>query len=194
MDSGTALTIVSTDLSAAADLARLTDRACAAEAARAAECVSEAIKSGHKMLFCGNGGSAADAQHLAAEFVGRFLVKRRPMPAVALTTDSSILTAIGNDNGFDNVFSRQVEALGTKGDVLICLSTSGLSRNVLEAAQTAREAGITVVSFCGEDAGLLRPLSDIVISVPSRSTPHIQEMHAIIGHAMVHAVEQSLFG
>jgi D-sedoheptulose 7-phosphate isomerase len=158
----------------------------------AARLLTLALDKGRKVLLCGNGGSAADCQHLAAELTGRFLKVRRPLPALALTTDTSALTAIGNDLGFEQVFSRQVQALGSKGDVLVCLSTSGTSPNIVEAARAARRAGLKVVSLVGRDSRRLAPLSDVVIRVPSKSVPRIQEVHALVGHVLCQIVEDSL--
>lgn len=160
---------------------------------RAAEMISDVLTAGGKVLLCGNGGSAADAQHFAAELVGRFLVERRALPALALTTNTSVITAVGNDHGFDQVFVRQVEALARTGDVLICLSTSGRSPNVVAAARRGRDFGLRVVSLTGADVDLLSPYSDVVVAVPSRDTPRIQEAHAVVGHAICQVVELTLF-
>ena len=154
--------------------------------------IAEAFKRGNKILLCGNGGSAADAQHIAAEFIGRFKLERKSLPAIALTTDSSILTAIGNDYAYDQVFSRQVEGLGRKGDILIAISTSGNSKNVLEAARRARAMGIQVFGFTGR-SGALRGLADLVFQADSDKTPHVQEMHITALHAVSEAVEDALF-
>jgi D-sedoheptulose 7-phosphate isomerase len=159
----------------------------------AAEMISEALAAGGKVLLCGNGGSAADAQHFAAELVGRFLKERRALPALALSTDTSVITAVANDRGFDQVFVRQVEALGHAGDVVVCISTSGKSANIVAAARRGRDLGLRVVCLTGADAGLLSPCSDAVVAVPSRETPRIQEAHAVIGHAICHVVELALF-
>ncbi|MBM3315304.1 D-sedoheptulose 7-phosphate isomerase [candidate division WOR-3 bacterium] len=159
----------------------------------AARLVTSALRRGRKLLLCGNGGSAADCQHLAAELVGRFRLARRALPAVALTTDTSALTAVGNDLGFEQVFSRQVQALGQRGDVLLCLSTSGTSPNIIEAARVARKLGLKVVSLVGADSRRLAPLSDLAIRVPSRDTPRIQEIHALIGHVICDITEAALY-
>lgn len=158
----------------------------------AAARIANSLRHGRKVMFCGNGGSAADAQHFAAELVGRFHLKRRALPALALTTDTSILSSIGNDIGFDHVFSRQVEALARKGDVLVCISTSGLSPNVVAAARLARQAGVLVIALTGANRRQLSPISDIIISVPSTDTPRVQEMHTLVGHILCQLVEAEL--
>lgn len=140
------------------------------------------LRRGARILICGNGGSAADAQHIAAELVGRFAHQRRGLPAIALTTDTSALTSIGNDFGFDHVFARQVEALGREGDILIGISTSGNSRNVIEAVKAAREMGMTTVGLLGGSGGALKDMVDHALVVPSPDTPRIQECHILIGH------------
>ena len=156
--------------------------------------LAAALGSGNKVLVMGNGGSAADAQHLAAELVGRFLLERRALPAIALTTDTSILTAVGNDYGFDQVFNRQVEALATAGDVVIGISTSGHSPNVLLGLQTAKAMGCGTVGLLGRDGGPIAPLVDMNLTVPALETPRIQEVHAIIVHLLCQQVEERLFG
>lgn len=148
---------------------------------------------GGKILLCGNGGSAADAQHLAAEFVSRFEMERPPLPALALTTDSSVLTAIGNDHGFEQVFSKQVKALARKGDVLMGISTSGNSANVLQALQVAREVGVGTVGLLGRDGGEMRSLCDYVLCVPAERTAWIQEVHIMLGHMLCRLVDYFLF-
>ena len=150
------------------------------------------LSAGGKLLLCGNGGSAADSQHIAAELSGRFLKDRRPLAAIALSTDTSALTCIANDYGFDEVFSRQVMALGRKGDCLLAISTSGNSRNVLRAAEVARAAGIQVIGLLGRDGGALHALCDIAIVVPSSTTARIQEAHIFIGHTLCAMVEEAL--
>ena len=152
----------------------------------------DALRSGRKLLFCGNGGSAADAQHWAGELVSRFYYDRPGLAAIALTTDSSILTAIGNDYGYDYTFARQVEALGQGGDVLVAISTSGNSPNIIRAAEAARARGVAVVGFTGEGGGKLAPLSDICFRVPSTETPRIQEGHEFIGHLLCALVEAEM--
>lgn len=171
---------------AAADAALMT--ACA----QAAHACARALAAGGKILIAGNGGSAADAQHWAAELVGRYKRERRGLPAIALTTDTSALTAIANDYGYERVFSRQVEALGREGDVFIGISTSGNSANIVAALQVAREAGVTTIGMSGAKEGRMGTLCDIQIRVPSTDTPRIQEMHACIGHALCEFVELSL--
>ena len=156
------------------------------------ECVSR-LQKGKKLLFAGNGGSAADCQHMAGEYVSRFLFNRDGLPAIALTTDSSILTAIGNDYGFENLFSRQVEALGASGDLLFCYSTSGNSENILKAIKTAKKMNICVVGMTGFSKGKMDDMCDYLIQIPSEHTPHIQEGHLIAGHAICGAVEQQIF-
>jgi D-sedoheptulose 7-phosphate isomerase len=153
---------------------------------------TEAIKSGNKILLCGNGGSAADAQHLAAELSGRYKAERRGLPGIALTTDTSVLTAVGNDYGYDRVFDRQVEALANEGDLLIGISTSGNSANVLSAFAKARELGCRTIGLSGRDGGAMNECCDINIIVPSFDTPRIQEMHIMIGHIICQAIDDSL--
>jgi D-sedoheptulose 7-phosphate isomerase len=168
----------------------LADSGIMSEAASASSIWVSALGSGHKVLFVGNGGSAADAQHLAAELMGRFKLERRPLPALALTTDTSALTAIGNDYGYDEVFRRQVLAWALPGDVLVALSTSGNSPNVLAAAEAARALGAKVVGFTGQSGGQLRELCDACLCVPSSDTAHIQEAHIALGHILCGLVEQ----
>jgi D-sedoheptulose 7-phosphate isomerase len=160
---------------------------------RAARRMAEALRQGQKLLFLGNGGSAADAQHLAAEFVNRFTRNRPALAAIALTTDSSALTAIGNDLGFDALFARQVEALGRPGDVLVAISTSGDSPNVLRAVEAAGRLGLTTIGFTGGSGGRLAALAEIVFVVPSGETPRIQETHITLGHALCGLVDDILF-
>lgn len=151
-----------------------------------------ALNDGHKVMFCGNGGSAADSQHLASEFTGRFINDRRPLAAIALTTDSSALTCIANDYGFDEVFARQLLALGRRGDCLVAISTSGNSRNVLKAAEAACAQGMHTIGLLGRDGGKLGALCEVAIIVPSASTARIQEAHSFIGHTICALVEQAL--
>lgn len=153
----------------------------------------EAFRKGNKLLVMGNGGSAADAQHLAAEIVGRFKMERRALPAISLSTDSSILTALGNDYGFDAVFRRQVEALAQAGDVVLGISTSGNSPNVRSALQLARERGCRTMGLLGRDGGSIRSLCDLALVVPSLDTPAIQEGHITIIHIVCDLVEKALF-
>ena len=155
-----------------------------------AERRKEALKAGNKVLFCGNGGSAADAQHLAAELIGRFQKERRSLASIALTTDTSILTAVANDYGYDEVFARQVEGLGRSGDVLIGISTSGNSANVVKAALKARDTGMHTIAFTGEGGGKLKDICDITFAVPSKVTARIQEMHIMVGHIICELVEE----
>lgn len=154
-----------------------------------AEVMAQALRSGRKLLLCGNGGSAADSQHIAAEFIGRFKRERRSLPAVALTTDTSVLTAVGNDYGYEQVFSRQVEGIGAKGDILIALSTSGNSKNVLEAVKAAKAKGITTAGFTGARGGALKEAADYCFQAQSTETPHIQEVHITALHALSEVVE-----
>lgn len=155
--------------------------------------VLETYKAGNKVLIVGNGGSAADAQHIAAEFVSRFYFDRPGLPAIALTTDTSMLTAIGNDYGFEKLFSRQVQAQGNAGDILIAISTSGNSSNILKAVEEARSNEIRTIGLSGSD-GVLCDNTDIGVRVPSGCTPHIQECHICIGHIICAYVEQQIFG
>jgi D-sedoheptulose 7-phosphate isomerase len=159
---------------------------------RAASLVSEALRAGRKLLLCGNGGSAADSQHIAAEMTGRFVKDRRPLAAIALSTDTSALTCIANDYSFDDVFARQVMALGARGDCLLAISTSGNSRNVIRAVDVARAAGIHVIGLLGRDGGALRGLCDVPLVVPSQTTARIQEAHIFIGHTLCALVEEAL--
>ena len=158
-----------------------------------AETCSQALCLGNKILFCGNGGSAADAQHLAAELSGRFYYDRPPLAAESLTVNTSFLTAIANDYSFDNVFARMLNGIGHEGDVLIGLSTSGNSENVVRAFKAAHEKGIITIGLTGGDGGRLAPLSDFLIRVPSSDTPRIQESHILIGHIICELVEKSIF-
>jgi D-sedoheptulose 7-phosphate isomerase len=155
-------------------------------------CVS--LKNDKKIMFAGNGGSAADAQHLAGELVNRFGFERPGLSAIALTTDTSVMTSISNDSGFDNLFSRQVQALGKKGDVLIVLSTSGNSQNILEAIKEAKRIGISTIGLTGRSGGKMDLLCDVCLKVPSDETPRIQETHILIGHIICSLIENTLFG
>jgi len=156
--------------------------------------VVDCFRSGNKLMVCGNGGSAADAQHLAAEFVNRFLINRMPLPAIALTTDSSILTSVSNDFSYDDIFAKQVEALGKRGDVFLGISTSGNSPNVLRAVEAARKIGVRTVALTGGSGGLLAAAAELVLTVPSEKTPHIQEAHLWIEHMLCWLVDERLFG
>jgi D-sedoheptulose 7-phosphate isomerase len=158
----------------------------------AADLVARAFAAGGRLLVCGNGGSAADAQHIAAEFVGRYLKERAPFSAIALSTNTSALTAIGNDYGFDEVFARQVHAHGRAGDVLLAISTSGTSPNVLAAVAAAREVGMSVVGLTGRDGGPLADSCDVCLIVPVESTPRIQEAHILLSHVLCGLVEDAL--
>src|SRR5947209_2134173 len=158
----------------------------------AAALLIQTLTNGGKLMFCGNGGSAADSQHLASEFTGRFVKDRRPLAALALTTDSSALTCIANDYSFDDVFYRQVVGLGRKGDCLIAISTSGNFRNVIRSVEAARAGGMRTLGLLGRDGGKLRELCDVPIVVPSTSTARIQEAHSFIGHTLCGLVEQAL--
>lgn len=162
--------------------------------AAAVELVATSLTAGKKLLVMGNGGSAGDAQHLAAEIVGRFKLERRGLPAIALTTDTSILTAIGNDYGFEQVFRRQVEALAAPGDVVVGISTSGNSPNVLAALTLAREMGCRTIGFLGRDGGTIGPVVDLELTVPSQDTPRIQEGHITMIHILCDLVERRMFG
>jgi len=161
--------------------------------AKVSEIVAEALKRGNKPLLFGNGGSAADAQHIAAELVGRFALDRPALPALALSVNSSCVTAIGNDYGFDVVFVRQIEALGRAGDVAIGISTSGNSPNVLQGVATAKKMGLHTVALTGADGGKLKAAADYCICAPSNETPRIQECHILIGHIISELVEQTIF-
>lgn len=169
------------------------DEALVADIGRAVEVCVSSLRAGGKLLFAGNGGSAADAQHWAGELVSRFYYDRPGLPAIALTTDTSILTAIGNDYGYDYTFARQVEALGRPGDVLMLISTSGNSPNVVRAAEAARARGIAIVGFTGQAGGKLAPMSDICFRIPSNETPRIQEGHEFIGHLLCALIEAEMF-
>lgn len=159
---------------------------------KAAAAVVRSLESGHKVLVFGNGGSAAEAQHLAAELVNKFSRPRRPLPAVALTTDTSTLTSIANDSSFDLVFSRQVEALGDEGDIALALSTSGTSLNILEGLKAARLKKMVTIALTGEGGGKLGPLADFLLDVPSRSTPRIQELHLVVLHLIAQELDDHL--
>jgi len=159
---------------------------------RAAEAMVTALKDGHKVFWCGNGGSAADSQHMAAELVGRFLRERKALPSIALTTNSSIVTALGNDYGYDVVFQRQIEALAAKGDVLVGISTSGNSKNVHAALQQARQMGVFTIAMTGADGGRCADAAELALRMPSRETPRIQEAHTLCGHMICDYVESAM--
>ncbi|MDQ8051138.1 D-sedoheptulose 7-phosphate isomerase [Luteibacter sp.] len=169
------------------------DRSLREQIAQAASLCVDALRNGGKILFAGNGGSAADAQHWAGELVSRFYYDRPGLAAIALTTDSSILTAIGNDYGYDYTFARQVEALGKQGDVLVVISTSGNSPNILRAAQAAAERGVHVIGFTGHAGGKLAAMCGICFRVPSDETPRIQEGHEFIGHLLCALIEAQMY-
>lgn len=163
-----------------------------AEVEEAASTILKSLKSGGKILIFGNGGSAADSQHIAAEFVNRYSRERKALSALALTTDSSILTSIPNDGSFEDVFSRQIEALGNKGDVAWGLTTSGKSGNILKAFKTARALGLRTIAFTGQDKSRVEKAADCCVSVPSKSTPRVQELHITLAHIVCELVEDSL--
>ena len=154
--------------------------------------VVETLKNGNKVLLCGNGGSAADAQHIAAELVGRYKSDRRGLPAIALTTDTSILTSVGNDYGYEKIFDRQVEALANKGDLIIGISTSGNSKNIVNALKLGRELDCKTLGFSGREGGVMNELCDVNLIVPSNNTPRIQEMHILFGHIICQIVDNEL--
>ena len=175
-----------------ADTARRTADTIAGDVERALEMVRETVERGGTLFFCGNGGSAADAQHLATEYVVRYMRDRRAVPAVALTTDTSLLTAVGNDFGFEFAFSRQVEALARPGDLLVIHSTSGRSPNVLRAAEAARAKGVAVLAFSARDGGPLRELADHNVVVPTDRTDRAQEIHLCVEHVICDLIEETL--
>ena len=192
MDTKQALAKVAASLQEGAELRMQISRDNAEAIVEAASVITGCLRSGGKLLLFGNGGSAADAQHLAAEFVGRFIGERRALPAIALTTDSSILTAVGNDYGFEQIFSRQIEGLGRSRDVAIAISTSGNSPNVIAAVQAARKQGLKTVGLAGKDGGMLAKCVDIAIAVSAVNTARIQECHIAIGHLFCELVELDL--
>lgn len=155
--------------------------------------ITNCFQTGHKVFFCGNGGSAADAQHLAAEFSGRFYLDRSGLPATALHCNTSHLTAVGNDMGFDQIYSRLLEGSASSGDILVGLSTSGNSGNIIKAFEKAREMNVYVIGFTGRTGGKMKDLCDLLINIPSDDTPRIQESHMLIGHIVCEIVEQNLF-
>ena len=158
---------------------------------QASQIIVDALKNGNKILLCGNGGSAADAQHIAAELTGRYKTERRGLPGIALTTDTSALTAIGNDYGYDRVFDRQVESLANNGDVIIGISTSGNSKNVVSALKLGQELGCKTVGLTGRDGGAMNDVCDINMVVPSNNTPRIQEMHILFGHTICQIIDNN---
>jgi phosphoheptose isomerase len=185
---------IETHLFQSAEIKRQTAASCAESIAKAADLIAEVFLSGRKLLLCGNGGSAADCQHMAAEFVSRFSkdLDRRALPAIALTTDTSFLTAFGNDYGFEGIFERQVEALGSPGDVLIAISTSGNSPNVIRAVEAARKRSMGTIALTG-NGGRLSAMADVPIAVPSTNTQYIQEAHLTVEHILCELVEVILF-
>lgn len=172
----------------------LTDAALMQRVAEAASLIEQSLRGGGKIHFCGNGGSAADAQHLAAELSGRFYFDRPPLNAEALHCNTSYLTAVGNDYGYDHVFSRLLRGTGRRGDVLVGISTSGNSRNILEAYRVAQEMGIHIVSLTGQTGGKMRDCGGLLLNVPSTDTPRIQESHIMLGHIICELVETAMFG
>jgi D-sedoheptulose 7-phosphate isomerase len=161
---------------------------------RLVQLIIDAFNNGNKLLIFGNGGSAADAQHMAAEFVNRFLIDRRPLPALALTTDTSVLTSIGNDFGFEDIFFKQLQALGKEGDVVLGISTSGNSTNVIKAIEYAKASGMITVSLTGGNGGSLHGIADIGLNVATSFTPHIQETHLWVEHMICQLVDEVMFG
>jgi D-sedoheptulose 7-phosphate isomerase len=160
---------------------------------RTVDVITEALKKGNKVLLFGNGGSAADAQHIAGEFVNRFLIERPPLPAIALTTDTSVLTSIGNDYDFSEIFSKQIRALGQEGDIAWGFSTSGGSVNVVKALEAAKKMGLVTIGFTGRDGGAVGMISDCHLNVPSNVTPRVQEVHIVVAHAICELVDWRLF-
>lgn len=158
-----------------------------------ADKINDALKNGHKILFCGNGGSAADAQHLAAEFSGRFYQDRKALPAEALHVNTSYLTAVANDYSFDVVYSRLIDGIGNEGDILVGISTSGNSKNILNALEMANSKGMLTIAMTGESGGQMKNVCDILLNVPSNDTPRIQESHILIGHIICQLVEEKYF-
>jgi len=152
--------------------------------------IIKGLNKGNKIILFGNGGSAADAQHMAAEFIGRYLIQRKSLPAIALTTDTSVLTSIGNDYSFDKIFSRQCESLVQKNDIIIAISTSGNSKNIIQGIKTAKKKGALVIGLTGKTGGKMRSICDIIITAPSNHTPRIQEVHRIVIHIICELVEK----
>jgi D-sedoheptulose 7-phosphate isomerase len=194
MSDDAAADLVAAHLNGLADTAQRTAAELSAEVAAVAERVIAAFEAGGKLLFCGNGGSAADAQHLATEYVVRFRRNRRPFPAIALTTDTSLLTAAANDLGFEQVFARQVEALGAAGDILFLHTTSGESPNLIAAATAARSRGVTTVGMLARGGGPLRAHVDVAVIVPTDNSAHAQELQIALGHIICDIVELRLGG
>ena len=194
MDREQAIDLIKSSLHEGAELRTVVARDCSTAIFEAARLIIMCLRAGGKLLFFGNGGSAADAQHLAAEFIGRFVRERAGLAAIALTTDSSILTAVGNDYGFDQIFARQVQALGRPGDVAIAISTSGNSPNIIEAVKAARKGCLKTIGLSGKDGGLLAKEADLVITVASTTTARIQECHIAVGHLLCELTEEALAG
>lgn len=194
LNSEKALLQIHASLKEGAELRLKVAQDCGPSIVAAAQVMVQCLRSGGKLLFCGNGGSAADAQHFAAEFVGRFVLERRGLPAIALTTDSSILTAIGNDYGFDRVFSRQIEALGEAGDVVVGISSSGNSPNLIAAMKQAAQQKLKTIGLSGRDGGALAKCVEIAITVACPNTARVQECHIAIGHLLCELVENHLSG
>lgn len=172
----------------------LADEAMQQTIAEAVTAITTAFNNGKKVLFCGNGGSAADAQHLAAEFSGRFYIDRKALPSEALHCNTSYLTAVGNDYSYDVIYARIIDGTGQEGDVLVGLSTSGNSRNVVKAFESAKQKGMITVGLTGAIGGQMKPFSDFLFNVPSTDTPRIQESHILIGHIICQLVEEAIFG
>lgn len=191
MNVGTVQAMIADSLAAKQKV--LADEPLLAAVVRVAELIERALRAGNKLMLAGNGGSAADSQHIAAEFVSRFEFDRPGLAALALTTDTSMLTAIGNDYGYEQVFARQVQASGRAGDVFIGISTSGNSKNVILAVEACKALGITTVALCGA-GGRLHQMCDHALAVPSTHTPRIQENHILLGHAICALVEEAIFG
>ena len=170
------------------------DPSLAADIARAAHAMTAALRAGGGVIVFGNGGSAADAQHISGELVGRFAMERKGLRAVALTTDASVMTSLANDYGYEAIFARQIEALGRPGDIALALSTSGNSPNIIQAIKSARKSGLTVIGLSGRGGGLMRDICDFLIVIPSDDTPRIQEGHTLVYHIICGLVEAELFG
>ena len=185
--------VVIRELEESARVKKLVAKELAGEIVRASQWVIECFKTGAKILLFGNGGSAADAQHIATELVCRFKKERKPLPALALSTNSSLVTAQANDKGFETIFSRQIEVWAKKGDIAIAISTSGNSSNILEGAKKAKENGMKTIGFIGKGGGKLKDLVDLPLIIPSDDVPRIQEAHITIGHIICHLVEKELF-
>ena len=185
--------LIKAELKESADTLNLVSKDLATKIEEAAQMMVEALRAGHKILLFGNGGSAADSQHLAAELVGRYRKERASLPAIALTTDTSILTAVGNDYGFEFIFARQIEGLAEKGDVALGISTSGNSRNVIEGLTKAKAKGCRTLGLLGCEGGRIAELCELSLIVPCKTTPRIQECHITIGHILCSLIEQELF-